>query len=326
VTDLDRIYATILDRPDDDFPRLAYADALEGQAGTVTCQRCGGDGQSHLASRSGGSLGWGDCPTCNGSGEVSNGFAERAEFVRVQVELARMPAMIPAGTLMGYGPDGQLAPYNPDVAGMSYPVAVSGTCPPGRYHELRRRERELWAPPLNREMIKAAQNLGLATLILPGMATPNDQIYRAWGEVSRGFVDAIRCDLRTWCGGECERCYSGIVETRTGPELGSRVYSRDDCDSCHGTGRVTGIGPAVVRAHPVRRVVTDREPWRNEDGSFSWWMMYEGTTEERADIHEKVWKLLPHVDGFGFGRPTRAAALDSLSAALLAWAKGAPVA
>jgi hypothetical protein len=66
--------------------------------------------------------------------------------------------------------------------------------------------------------------------------------------VRRGFVDSITCDMRTWCGGECERC--------GGNDPDGRDYVRGaDCPTCHGTGRATGIGPAVLRSHPVTRVV-----------------------------------------------------------------------
>jgi uncharacterized protein (TIGR02996 family) len=320
VTDLDRIYATILDRPDDDFPRLAYADALEEQAGTVTCQQCGGDGQSHLASRSGGSLGWGDCPTCRGSGEVSNGFAERAEFVRVQVELARMPAVAPAGTLMAVGPDGQLAPYNPDVAGMSYPVAVSGTGPNGRYHELRRRELELagsreiesvFAPIIPDELFWTTDSFPIAN------STPHVV-------VRRGFVDEARCDLRTWCGGECEWCGGdgqSHLTTRSGGSLGW-----GDCPDCHGTGRVTGIGPAVVRAHPVRSIViTGAEPRQSQSGLFHWAWENEFTTGWPSTMPDDVIRSGLERNGVTIDYQTRTSALDALSAALIAWAKSAPV-
>jgi uncharacterized protein (TIGR02996 family) len=266
VTDLDRIYATIIDQPDEDAWRLQYADCLDDHAGTVVCPTCEGDGRSR------GKL-WAStphCPTCRGSGDVSNGFAERAKFIRLQVAEARE--------------DGS---------------------PSWRTCQLAQRL------PVDGLRVFANPASFVQWSISPAA------LYR------RGFVDEVRCPLRTWCGGECEyigragrRCDHGLIL------LGDGTY---ECPACRGTGRVTGIGPAVVRSHPVRRVVTDREPWRNEDGSFSWWMMYEGTSEELADIPERVWKLLPHVDGFGCGRPTRDAALDSLSSALLAWAKSAPV-
>ncbi len=60
----------VIAQPDDDLPRLIYADWLEEHAGQVA----------------------GACPTCHCTGLVSNGNAERAAFIRVQCELAGLPS------------------------------------------------------------------------------------------------------------------------------------------------------------------------------------------------------------------------------------------
>jgi uncharacterized protein (TIGR02996 family) len=84
----------------DDLPRLVYADFLEewgGGHGEMECERCDkgwlpktGTPDYGMVSR---------CPACSGSGRVPTGAAERAEFVRVQCELAATvepPAYHPA--------------------------------------------------------------------------------------------------------------------------------------------------------------------------------------------------------------------------------------
>src|SRR5262245_32906100 len=89
MTTHDALLAAVLAHPADDTARLVYADWLEENAGTVECTACGGTcsvmgtgKRNPVASKNQYS-----CP-CR-SGRVSDGRAERAEFIRVQVELAR---------------------------------------------------------------------------------------------------------------------------------------------------------------------------------------------------------------------------------------------
>jgi uncharacterized protein (TIGR02996 family) len=83
---------TVCEYPDDDTPRLVYADWLEEQAGTVPCKRCDSssgviwasdphDGEKYPVLKE-----W-ECPRCRGAGRISDGRAERAKFIRVQCEL-----------------------------------------------------------------------------------------------------------------------------------------------------------------------------------------------------------------------------------------------
>jgi uncharacterized protein (TIGR02996 family) len=84
---------TIIANPDEDTPRLVYADWLEERAGTVECDACNGVGQRDIRGYiefSGGFDKVGRCGVCKGSGRVSNGFRERAEFIRVQCRIAEI--------------------------------------------------------------------------------------------------------------------------------------------------------------------------------------------------------------------------------------------
>lgn len=76
---------SVLCEPDDDTRRLAYADAIEENAGEVECPTCRG---KKKVVRLPEKHGW-TCPRCAGTGRVSDGRAERASFIRAQVELAR---------------------------------------------------------------------------------------------------------------------------------------------------------------------------------------------------------------------------------------------
>ena len=83
MTEQEALLAAILATPADDTPRLVYADYLDETAGTVECVTCNGVDWSSA---------WitdGKCPSCRGSGRVSDGRRERAAFIRVQCELAR---------------------------------------------------------------------------------------------------------------------------------------------------------------------------------------------------------------------------------------------
>jgi hypothetical protein len=153
MTDEQTLLAAIIARPDDDLPRLIYADWLDETDGIGPCMAC--------TDKSG--FCWGkvaNCHTCHGAGEVSNGHAERAEFIRVQCELAR------------HGGRG-----------------LSGTLTYEQWDALRRRERELplknwrkWVPYLT-------PGHSLEVILSPRWefgGTPA-------GLFRRGFVELITC-------------------------------------------------------------------------------------------------------------------------------------
>lgn len=97
MTDRAALLAAICRDPADDTVRMVYADRLQEQAGSVECpagcrvpspRRDG----IHCTYDSAGPDGrWVKCSTCSGSGRVSDGNAERAEFIRCQIRLARPP-------------------------------------------------------------------------------------------------------------------------------------------------------------------------------------------------------------------------------------------
>lgn len=81
--ELDALLRAIVTVPDDDHARLVYADALDELPTTrVPCSVCKGRAYvSHVV-----------CGVCLGTGEVvDTSPAERAEFIRVQVELSKLP-------------------------------------------------------------------------------------------------------------------------------------------------------------------------------------------------------------------------------------------
>lgn len=103
---------TIRSDPDDDTPRLIYADWLQERDGDMECPDCRGSARPFEWNFGDGHISHDRSPThvynepgeyavtltvtdscrCSGSGRVPNNYAARAELIRVQVELAKMPA------------------------------------------------------------------------------------------------------------------------------------------------------------------------------------------------------------------------------------------
>lgn len=130
-TDEPLLLRAICEVPDDDTRRLGYADHLDEMAGEVEC-RCQGDPKRNLRFDRKKERWVHGCDWCSGTGRVSDGRAERAEFVRVQVELAGIP----------FSP---ISPVHETRADFWFRVE-GGWVPSDqrfRYTELRRRESEL---------------------------------------------------------------------------------------------------------------------------------------------------------------------------------------
>lgn len=140
----------ICESPADDAPRLIYADWLEETARDVECDQPGyDDGEPHF-----------QCPTCDGSGVVSDGRRERAEFIRVQCELALFDRWC----------------HNADFH-VQTPRGVN-------IDELRRRERELLAGN-NRRWFHGC----------PGLLDVTDSF--TW-DYRRGFISHVTCSVADW--------------------------------------------------------------------------------------------------------------------------------
>ncbi len=286
MTTHDALLAAVLAAPDDDLPRLVFADHLEENAGEVKCRTCDGKG-CPLCGGDDAEWHWqcSECPSCEGAGTVSNGNAERAEFIRVQCELERID---PKRTVF-YLPDPE---EKPDL-------------PP-----LHQREQDLWAAVVEssdvfdwfRGVFEHAFTSKAGVAQLSAGNGPDD--YNPAGAqaiIRRGFVSEIRCTLVEWCGG--------------------RVPLSDG----NGTWVPPGIGPTVVRSHPVTRVVpTGVEPL--EGVSKLWiWSRGGGTGSRLHAIPAAVWDLLTDYEAGSSTitrfYATREIAFSALSAALILWAK-----
>lgn len=237
------------------------------------------------------------------------GGAERAEFIRVQVEAARLEAA-------GHTADPWFESANRDCpAQLTFPGCEECSS----LIKLRRREDELYGTS--------------EAWMLPGLPAAVDGVVIKQSEfdlgagfvglLRRGFVEAVACTLADWYGEACRWCRG------TGDYEGRRTNGRKPCPNCC-AGRVGGHGPAVVRAQPVTVVVTEKRPnHREAPGGRGWYdhrLRGDGSRPIEDELPGEVWDLLEaNVDlrnGWKWW-PTEADALAALSAALLAWARAA---
>lgn len=288
----------VLDAPDDDGPRGVYADYLDGLAGSIDCPACKGtgwfvsryrtaemDADEHCTSE-------GRCSRCAGSGAAPDGNAERAEFIRVQCDLARLPSL-------------RRQQASPDMR-----VAV-----------LRFRERVLWGD-YSREWF------GDTALWLPGDDYARGSPHVTGYVVRRGFVDELRLPLAAFLGAECGRCYG--TGNNSGRNPPARHDSQ--CPTCHGTALPGLDLAAVFGAHPVSRVVlTDREPMPETGGGRGWHWTWETNLHlptamvTRAGLPRGLMRSPIVSASSGIARlfPTRDAADRALSDALVALGRDA---
>ena len=205
----------------------------------------------------------------------------RSEFVRVQVELEKR------------------GPYC-HKPGPAKQVCIRCI---ERYH-LKRRQMELWTAvglAMRDQCLPFLDNLGLEEYAISSVGSARCATIR------RGFPQVVYCTLADWCGWECHQCAgTGRSFPIDGPSI--------PCRRCGGS-LVTGIGPEVVRRHPVTTVVlTDREP--GERNSLWFWYFDSG------------WSGLPSLPTtLNGGRQeqrcyeSERAAVEDASRRVIAWAK-----
>lgn len=233
----DHFLAEILAAPLDDLPRLILADWLQERAGEVACPTC--NGKPHPT--------WPhyNCTTCGGELRVSNGLGERAEFIRIQCELAGIRAKCPER----------------ESRSMDYSVNDEIRWKELGGPRLEEHEGKLWIGCIGRSF----DMFGLESRMdwEGGIHRENNIAI-----VSRGFVSEVRLPLAAFMGGICERCAGhGRHYRHHGPDAD---YDAVDCGVCHGECRTPAHGPILSRTQPVERwVLTDVEPHNLTTG---WWL------------------------------------------------------
>jgi uncharacterized protein (TIGR02996 family) len=287
----------ILTDPYDDTQRLVYADWLDEHEGAAACGHCKGLGSwvNHEHDADGNRLrNVVGCSTCGGRGHLPNPLAE---FVRVQVELA---------------------------AGNDY---GSGRKYEERRQVLRRREGELfaakfaeWFPaPAGRVCRRPVGNTGTEIQ----WADSSGVILLV---VRRGFVDEVWLSAAAFLGGPCERC-SGTGVVGVSEHYSTDGYLEDittpPCLDCKGERRTPGCAANLFASQPVTRVVlAGTEPYETIPGrEWIWHRAQPIGLLGASALPDELYLQLP-TDGDGLTRyPTRADALDALSAACVMYGR-----
>lgn len=285
--------------PADDLPRLVLADFLEET----------GDA-AHVA---------------------------RAEFVRLQCELGKVPPAVIAGYACpkcgagghwrsGVHFDHEKICFCGTDDAISWEPGVKIQNP--AWVELRLRGREmlaanetLWSRPWRTQsVVRAARtNNGCCNRFADRQSCRclADAPAFAW---SRGFVSGVTLTQAAFAGGECEavgphhgdRCSGGRVQSP------NSQFSRA-CDACRGTGQLPGLAESLFSAHPVTAVTLgDVEP--EPTGREYQWYRAGGRNEHRAGLSVAIFDALPGcsppIDGrFIAQYATAAEAATALSAA-----------
>lgn len=232
--------------PDEDTPRLMYADWLDENAGE--CPQCDGTGWERVAD-SAGDMDDQPCRKCGGAGVDFR--RERAEFIRLQIWISQQQHRHDVCPGCGYEPADGYHHNSPD-------------CPYVRVSEL-------WHGGV-REQFACA---GIQRIMGPGGGYSRDMPTLL---VDRGFAETLYLPtLADLCERErvtCSACDGkGYFFTKD-----HGIFSRQghnicaDCRTCHGTrdtigdytGKPTKLALDTMRAHPTitRVVVGDQRPTR----------------------------------------------------------------
>jgi len=173
-----------------------------------------------------------DTPRLAYADAIQDDEPERAEFIRVQCELA----------VAGFGE-----------------VKSDLLLRTDRIGDLARRQRELWRLPI------AGTWFGDTCFIAIGRSvfdrTGDQPGGKPSGLIRRGFVSEVRLPLAVFVGGECGTCGGSgqEVDEQSGRPLAT-------CYTCHGTGRVGGVAKELFSAQPVEKIsITDIEPAQFDD-------------------------------------------------------------
>lgn len=275
----------ILLKPEDDLPRVVYADWLDEHADT-RCPRC-------LGSMIEPSFGERDCESCRGTGTTA-WRRERAEWIRVQCELSRLPL---------------------DWRTLKRSQGETKESRMTRRADLIKRERELWRWSERGKRF------------LPQQFHDMNEFVEENVKWSRGFVSEVRLTLAAFMGGECmargqwhgDLCSGGRIQA-------PNAQFTQMCPNCSGTGRVEGIARRLFECQPVERVVlTDREPhesvFDNQPAACRlMWILNDANLDTPSSLPWSLYSKLriQSVRDGGHdwaGYPTRQAALDALSRA-----------
>ncbi len=307
----------VCESPFDDTPRLVYADWLEENGGEVPCKQCGGQGWQYIFPEHDAPTV--ACPDCHGTGTVSDGRRERAELIRVQVELANptKPCRGCQSTRMVVGCDPATGRITDDAP---CPQCVGRLSL--REQAMLRRYGEEWS-----EGICGTTGWDWWPHTFASATQWSTGDGPSWS-FARGFVGQVKCKLSDWYGVRCgcDPVGSRLISTEDG-------YTWARCNRCD-KGRVGGVGPKVVAIEPVTEVILgDVEPgtgtfqradpnWHLQGRRFWIWHPEEHNTFAASHL---PWAVYNHLTGscspYARQYLSREDAFAALSRALVDWAR-----
>lgn len=152
----------------------------------------------------------------------------------------------------------------------------------------------------------------------------------------RGFVEQVALTVEEWFGGRCPSCTAPAPRSSRHAKV-----RRADCAACWGSGLQKACGPALVRAAPLRRVAFPaKTPLTTFLGRYVWTRGWAYDTPEATwQLPNVAFDALiqsgmgdPRQDSPAarsgepsYGFSTQQDARDAQSAASLAWARAQPV-
>jgi uncharacterized protein (TIGR02996 family) len=131
----------------------------------------------------------------------------------------------------------------------------------------------------------------------------------------RGFVDEVLLGEDVFVGGPCDMCQGA---------------SSTNCSECHNKGRISGIGKALLQNHPIQNItLRDKRPIAEEGGGdYRFWRDNEDyPNTDSWIVAAPLFDSLPHA-GARFVRDdylvweTEEAAIKALSAACIRYGRG----
>lgn len=179
---LNRIIAS----PNDDMPRLAYADILQDLPDPTECTDCDGNGKRVFADASG-DMDYEPCKTCSGYGRVIRGYTRRSEFIRVQCEIAELQRRNDEMSKAG------ISHFDRDRVQLERDL-----------RRLEKRELELWngdfhGSPWNVQSQIHTELLHKIWVTIPQRKRDNiPPVDLPYGTVERGFIREFHCKMDQW--------------------------------------------------------------------------------------------------------------------------------
>lgn len=145
----------------------------------------------------------------------------------------------------------------------------------------------------------------------------------------RGFVSEIRCTFDGWFGSLCGPCrgqgrlWNGGWDNRT-----TQIVQPEEmiyCPRCYGEGATPAIGPAVLRSHPVTRITfRDKVPRQITSGGVVWEPGFDYSRPHQVSFavaEAGKWKASMINGLMVYKFTTTESATDAMSNAAIEWAK-----